>query len=55
MEELRALGIKAEQQENDPRALAHIVSCDKEHNRPVVGGMYLQLELRLAFRHAEVP
>jgi hypothetical protein len=39
MEELRALRIKTEQQENDPRALAHIVSWDKKHNRPVVGGM----------------
>lgn len=39
MEELRVLRMKAEEETNNPRACAHLVSWDVEHNRPVVGGM----------------
>ena len=39
IEELRALRMQAEEEKNNPRALAHLVSWDVEHNRPIVGGM----------------
>ena len=38
-EELRVLRAKADEEKNEPRALAHLVHWDVEHNRPIVGGM----------------